>query len=406
MNRRRLRQIVMPIVIIAVVVSIIVAILSHALRSNYQTQVNQEVAQVIGTVANTYPEIDSAEIIRAIRSNDSTALQTGEKLLRQYGLMPGDYATPSSASLARQFLGLLLATITVFVVILISYFWWLDYRRQRKLNDLVSYMQALSERIYDLRLEENSEDELSLLTNELYKITVTLKEAAGQNQIHSQNLENALADISHQLRTPLTSLQVTLDNIYDDPEMPVAVRQDFLRSASHQIVAMSELVTTLLNLAKFDNASIQLHSRIVNVEELCKRVKQNLEVLADLRDVKLETIGDLHAEAKLDLRWQTEALTNIVKNCIEHSRAGEKVIMLVDDCPLYLKIVVQDFGEGIAPRDLHRIFERFYKAQNAAADSVGIGLAFAKAIIEADNGQVIAKSELGKGSKFIVTYFK
>ncbi len=406
MNRRRLRQIVLPIVLVMLVASILVTIFSCTFRKNYQAQVNQEVAQIIGAVAETDPTIDTETIIRALRSDNSAALQTGEAILRQYGLMPGDYATASSQTFTLQMLGLALIIIATIALVLISYFWWLDYRRQRNLNNLVTYMQALSERVYNLRLEENREDELSLLTNELYKITVTLKEAAEQNQSRSQSLETALADISHQLRTPLTSLQVVLDNIYDDPTMPAEIRQDFLRSASRQVTVMSELVTTLLNLAKFDNGSIQLHPRTVKVCELFNQVQQNLEVLADLQDVKLEVVGSLDAKVELDLRWQTEALTNIVKNCIEHSRPGSKVILRAEDCPLYLKITIQDFGEGIAAQDLHHIFERFYKAQNAAAASVGIGLAFAKAIIEASNGQVSAKSDLGTGTKFTITYFK
>ena len=157
MNRRRLRQIVLPIVLVMLVASILVTIFSCTFRKNYQAQVNQEVAQIIGAVAETDPTIDTETIIRALRSDNSAALQTGEVILRQYGLMPGDYATASSQTFTLQMLGLALIIIATIALLLISYFWWLDYRRQRKLNNLVTYMQALSGRVYDLRLEENRE---------------------------------------------------------------------------------------------------------------------------------------------------------------------------------------------------------------------------------------------------------
>lgn len=235
---------------------------------------------------------------------------------------------------------------------------------------------------------------------------VLLREAADNNQKARQQLETALADISHQLRTPLTSMQVMVDNIYDDPEMPSAVRQDFLRSISRQVEAMSNLVMTLLNLAKFDNGSIVLQRLPVEAGELLREVRQKLEIMADLRGVEIVLKGDLSAKARLDRRWQVEALTNIVKNCLEHSPAGSKVTATVQNSPLFLRLQIHDTGEGIAAKDLRHIFERFYKAKNSAADSVGIGLAFAKTAIEADNGQISVKSQEGKGTEFTVTYFK
>ena len=188
--------------------------------------------------------------------------------------------------------------------------------------------------------------------------------------------------------------------------MPLAVRQDFLRSISRQVESMSNLVMTLLNLAKFDNGSIRLQQLPVEAGELLREVRQKLEVLADLRGVTIVLVGDLRAKARLDRRWQAEALANIVKNCLEHSPADSEVTITVTNSPLFLRFKIKDVGEGIAAKDLHHIFERFYKAKNSAVDSVGIGLAFAKTVIEADNGQISVKSQEGQGTEFTVTYYK
>lgn len=406
MTSRRIKTVLLPIIIITLVIICAVTSATFALEKLYRKEVNRETAQILGAALAEDPDIDTAALIRALKSPDAETELRGREFLHEYGYLATDIVAPSAQNFSLRLVALSSIGVVGFAFLVLGYFWYRDWAEERKIHQLVTYLQDLKDRIYDLKLEENSEDELSFLTNEIYKITVLLKESAENNQLHSQNLETALADISHQLRTPLTSLQVTLDNLYDDPDMPLSVRQDFLRSASRQVESMSSLVMTLLNLAKFDNGSIKLYNQPVKVDELLLEVRQGLEVLSELQGVSVELTGDLKATANFDRRWQREALTNIVKNCIEHSHEAGKVIVLVEDCPLYLRFVIQDNGEGIAPEDLHHIFERFYKAKNSSSDSVGIGLAFAKAVIEADNGQISVKSQPKKGTTFDIKYFK
>lgn len=406
MTARRLKTVLLPIIAIATVVSCVAVSAAFLLETAYRDSVNRETAQLLGAVMAENPDIDTAKIIRAIKFPDSETESLGRELLREYGYLSSDIVAPSAERFNLRMLFLLSSSIIGFALLTLGYFWYRDWLEERKIKHLVDYLQNLKERTYNLKLDENSEDELSFLSNEIYKITVLLKEAAENNRLHRQNLEAALADISHQLRTPLTSLQVMLDNIYDDPDMPLSVRQDFLRSASRQVGSMSSLVMTLLNLAKFDNGSIKLRSQPVQAGELLEEVRQNLAVLSELQGVIIELTGDLIAVAEFDRRWQREALTNIIKNCIEHTHDGGKVTITIEDCPLYLRFTIEDNGEGIAPEDLHHVFERFYKAKNSSSDSVGIGLAFAKTVIEADNGQISVKSQPGVGTVFTVKYFK
>lgn len=400
---RRLLKVIIPVAVLALVMMVVSGLALLGAEQNYRNHSNQEIAALLG-VASTSD--DTAELISNLRHPRPAQVAAGEELLYQYGYLPSDYASPSAGKFFWQALMVILIALVVFAMMVMLYFGWRDRRRSQQITQLINYTQHLGERIYDLHLDENSEDELSILSNELYKFMVLLREAADNNQKARQQLETALADISHQLRTPLTSMQVMVDNIYDDPEMPSAVRQDFLRSISRQVEAMSNLVMTLLNLAKFDNGSIVLQRLPVEAGELLQEVRQKLEILADLRGVEIVLKGDLLAKARLDRRWQVEALTNIVKNCLEHSPASSKVTVTVQNSPLFLRLQIHDTGEGIAAKDLRHIFERFYKAKNSAADSVGIGLAFAKTAIEADNGQISVKSQEGKGTDFTVTYFK
>lgn len=284
---------------------------------------------------------------------------------------------------------------------------YLYYRNeQQKIRQVIDYVRKINQRVYDLKMDENSEDRLSLLQNELYKTAVLLQEAAEHDRLHARNLETALADISHQLKTPLTSLQITLDNLHEHPELDQETRQTFLRTASMQIKQMSRLITSLLNLARYDNGTLKMHPKSISASALLDDVAEKLSVLAELNGIKVEISGDLSAELLLDQKWQSEALANVVKNCIEHSKPGQTVHIEVQNNAIFTKIIISDHGSGIPRADLRHIFERFYKTQNSGEESVGIGLALAKSIIEAENGQIKVKSREGEGTTFTVSYLK
>lgn len=388
---RRLWRTALPVLTIVLIAGGIFTGVSLGVWRHYRAESNAETAELIGLVAECYPDIDSADLVRALTQENSDTRATGEDILRTYGYTENDFANASAMDYGKALLVIGLLAILCVGCALVIYLYY--------------HVQKLNDHVYDLRIESNRENEFSLLANELYKITVTLKEASEYDRKIRRQLETALADISHQLKTPLTSLQIVLDNLESDPEMPPAVRQDFLRSSSRQVAAMSSLVTTLLNLAKFDNGTIRMQRRVMPVSDLITRVREKVEILADLQNIQLKVAGDLSAQIKVDPRWQSEALSNIVKNCIEHSPAGSVVEISVEDRVPYTRIAIRDHGAGIAPEDLHHIFERFYKAEGSSAASVGIGLSFARSVIKADQGQVSAKSALGQGSEFIVTYF-
>lgn len=197
-----------------------------------------------------------------------------------------------------------------------------------------------------------------------------------------------------------------LDNLSDNPDLDQKTRQDFLLTAARQVEQMSALVVTLLNLAKLDNGTLKMKPKAVSVSELLDNVISHLKIFAELSGVHIKISGDLGAELKVDAKWQSEALVNIVKNCIEHSKSGQTVEINVLKSAIFTKITIKDSGDGISSKDLRHIFERFYKTENAREESVGIGLAFAKTVIEADGGQIRAKSKAGEGTKFIINYYE
>lgn len=197
-----------------------------------------------------------------------------------------------------------------------------------------------------------------------------------------------------------------LDNINDNPDMSEDVRNDFILEISKQVDWISSLVISLLKIAKFDAGTIKMENEKIDVQKLISDVIDSLAILIEVKEIKIETNIDKNSTFIADYKWQKEALINILKNSIEHSPQGSKILITVENNSVFLKIKIQDFGYGIDKKDLKHIFERFYKAKNSSEDSIGIGLSLSKAIIEKNNGYIKVNSELEKGSTFEIKYMK
>ena len=197
-----------------------------------------------------------------------------------------------------------------------------------------------------------------------------------------------------------------LDNINDNPDMSEDVRNDFILEISKQVDWISSLVISLLKIAKFDAGTIKMENEKIDVQRLISDVIDSLAILIEVKEIKIETNIDKNSTFVADYKWQKEALINILKNSIEHSPQGSKILITVENNSVFLKIKIQDFGYGIDKKDLKHIFERFYKAKNSSEDSIGIGLSLSKAIIEKNNGYIKVDSELEKGSTFEIKYMK
>lgn len=249
-----------------------------------------------------------------------------------------------------------------------------------------------------------SEDELSILKNEIYKTTITLKEAAENSNKEKLELKDSLSDISHQLKTPLTSILIILDNLIDDPEMDKDTREDFIKDIKREINSINFLVQSILKLSKLDTNTINFIEEEIELKKLINQAKENVSMLSDLRNVNINLKIKSNPVIKCDFKWQVEAISNILKNCIDHSKENSEVIVTIEDNRVYSKITIKDNGSGIDKDDLPHIFERFYKGKNATPDSIGIGLSLSKRIIEEDNGKITVKSD-ESGTTFIIKYF-
>ena len=406
-NKEVLKKYIIFTIVVFAIFMIILAIVNHIQYSSYNRNSNLAINQIINNIKKSYSEADINEIIQILNSNNLE--QTD--FLKEYGInIDKDTAVLSNQQDSKLFIIINCSILLTLLIVIICIFVKYNKGQNKKISEITKYIEDINRGIYTLSIQENSEDELSILKNELYKITVMLREQSENSIKDKMQLKKSLEDISHQLKTPLTSITIMLDNLLDNPNMDVDIRNDFIKSIYREISNINFFIQALLKLSKFDVNTIKFNRKEEKIKDIIDQAQQNVETLCDLRKIKIETIPDFgqapfrNPEVVCDIKWQVEAITNIIKNCVEHSESDTKISIKYGKNDLYSEILIEDQGSGIDPEDLKHIFERFYKGKNSRKDSVGIGLSLAKTIIEKDNGYITVESEIGKGSKFCIRY--
>lgn len=402
-NKVKLKQYYISTLIISICLLVLFLALNIYEYHSYISNFNNKIGSIISLIKNKYPELTDTEILQILNSNETDS----SEFFGKYGI---DIKNNNSALLVNEKsfhtflifnLSFLLITVICLLIIFIRY----NNKKEKDVKDIVKCIEQINKKNYELQIDSMSEDELSILKNEIYKTTIMLKEAADNSNKDRIKLKKSLEDISHQLKTPITSILIMLDNIIEDPDMDASVRNDFIIDIKRNVANINFLVQALLKLSKFDSNTVNFIKQENELENIAKESIQNVASLCDLRNIQIELNIKNNSKIICDLKWQIEAITNLLKNAIEHSKEHKKVVITVDSNNVYSMIEIQDLGDGISEKDLPHIFERFYKGENSTSDSIGIGLALAKTIIEQDNGNISVDSD-ENGTRFIVKYFK
>ena len=288
-------------------------------------------------------------------------------------------------------------------IILIMIFAVVTKRRYKNLNDLNDYLSLVCKGIYDMNIDDNTEGELSILKNNLYKVITLLQSQNEYLKNDKLYLADSIADISHQLKTPLTSMMVMCE-LLENEESPDK-RQEFVAVINNQLSKMKWLITNILKISKLDADATEFKREEVSISKVLDDSLKPFVLTAELKNVVIQN-GANDFIFNGDESWTVEAVSNIVKNCLEHTNDGGKIIIASDSTNLYNKLTISDNGCGIAEEDLPHIFERFYHGKNSSKDSVGIGLALAKTVFEKENASVTVESEQDRGSVFEIRFYK
>ncbi|MBE5963024.1 MAG: HAMP domain-containing histidine kinase [Lachnospiraceae bacterium] len=289
-------------------------------------------------------------------------------------------------------------------VVMIPGFIYYAYR-ERTLKKLSGYLTRVRNGHYEMELQDYKEGELSILKSEIYKMTLMLTEQAELLKKDKVYLADAISDISHQLKTPLTSIGMMADFLNADA-LPEEKRKEFARNILHSLNRMSWLVTSLLKISKLDAGTIVLKKETILLKDVIDSAVKDLLVLMDIRQITFSIEGNEDDTVLGDRLWLSEAVGNFVKNAVEHTKEGGRITVRYEENRLYSSIVIEDNGSGIAKEDLPHIFERFYRGKNSGVESVGIGLALAKQIVVMQKGSVSVESKEGVGTKFCLRVYR
>ncbi|MCH4154182.1 MAG: HAMP domain-containing histidine kinase [Saccharofermentans sp.] len=278
------------------------------------------------------------------------------------------------------------------------------YRRYRCIADLSSMIDKVLHGDCHLEISDSKEGELAILQSEIYKMVLRLREQNEQLKDEKIYLADSLADVSHQLRTPLTSINLTVELLSKDEVTP-QMRLKLTHDLKNSLKRIDWLVEVLLKLSRLDADMVEFRKDDVSVRALVDKACEPFYVLADVRGQSI--IRDVKDESFTgDIGWSCEALGNLIKNSIEHTPAGGKILIRAVENDIYTEITVEDSGEGFTEGDIRHLFERFYRGKNSSPSSVGIGLALANIIILKQNGTIKAENADGGGARFVIKFYK
>ena len=389
-------------IILWIVVVIIFFIISFVEYNSYVRITNNFTNNIISEVVKNYPDVTEEEIIDIINSSDNEA----SDILASFGIDINSMGVLKSindnfyCNLIINSIVLLVISIVIFLLI-----FFYDKKEKRELDKIIDYLKELNRGNYDLKIDLNSEGILSILKNEIYTTTVMLREMASREYLDKITLKENLANISHQLKTPLTSISILVDNLCDE-EVDKKTEIEFLNDIKRQVDNINYLVIVLLKLSRFDANVITFKKDNINVKKLILECMKNLDVIREVKNINVHVSGANDVEFIGDYKWESEAISNIIKNAIEHTLNDKNIYISFKDKSIYTEIIIEDEGLGMSEKEKNRIFERFYKGSSTNSNNFGIGLSLAKEIITKDNGKIIVKSEVNKGTKFIIRYYK
>lgn len=355
-----------------------------------ETLINND-ANLIGNFLIINPDLDQ-KLLSVVNSTQNYEL--GQKFLEENNLL--DYR---EKNYSVNFITIFLSVLTVFSILIVINYYFIR-KLYKKIKEIDYDVDKILQGNYEINILDYNEGSLSSLKNNIYKMTVKLRESNELISKEKNNLEELLEDISHQIKTPLTSMYMINDIL--QKETNSKVRQEFLDKNERQINRIEWLVTSLLKMSRLDNGSVKLKKEMTNVDTMLTKAITPILPLIESKNIKVKHEKQ-NLKIKIDPDWTSEALLNIIKNACEHTK--DSVTITTSSNPLYTAIEVKDNGEGIDKKDLSHLFERFYRG-NHNKESIGIGLSMSKKIIELQNGTIEVKSHVGKGSTFIVKFFK
>ena len=299
---------------------------------------------------------------------------------------------------------IVIVVLALVIVGLIIYILIQKRQQEKKIQELIDYLTKVQDFAELPGMNEITEGRMGILQSEIYKVVTILKEEYSSEHKQKKYMSDMMSDISHQFKTPLTAISL-MTELLMNPEVTEEQRLEYASKIDSQVGKMTWLIRNLLTLSQLEAGVLEMKSDKLSLPVLMSEIEESLEVMAEASEVELQVRTPDGLQITGDKHWLREALTNIIKNCIEHTPSGGTVKVITSDNNIFTCITITDTGKGIAKQHLPHIFERFYKADNTSQNSVGIGLAMAKQIINQHSGTIEVESEVDKGTTFTIKFY-
>lgn len=402
-DMNRLRPLIIQIILLIVFTTLISIFAIHT-HNMYKKEIIRNNAIIIGAIVEKYPEIEAETIKKLI--SDNANYEHGIEILSKYGINNvenlDELASVNELKNKMVLENIILVALMIIIYILVNLYFY--KKEDKRLNDISNYIDNILNNDYSLDIREYDEDTISSLKNHIYKITVKLRNMSEYSQREKEYLEIALSDISHQLKTPLTSM-IVMNELLENKNLEESKRKECQQKSKIQLEKIQWLITSLLKISQIDSGTIKLKKENVKVKELINKTLESLIIQIEAKDINL--IQDIEEDLTMicDENWTIEALINIIKNAYEHTEKEGTIKITVQGNPIYNEIKIEDNGSGIREEDINHIFERFYKGKSNK-ESIGIGLNMSKTIIEKQNGTIEVESKEGIGTVFTIKIFR
>lgn len=403
-KNKEVRKLIYVYVIVITIFVIVLNVINNYFYEIYKTSIIDNNAYIIDKLVSKYPYMEE-DIISSIVNNDST-LGVGYDILNKYGLDridTIDYLNNNGLTLKKEkiYYGIyIISFITILFIILIVFI----KKLYGSIKGLSNYTNNILNNKYDLDIRSYDEGDISNLKNDLYKMTIKLKEQSELSTKDKMYLQDMLSNISHQLKTPLTGMYVINELLYEK-NMSLEKERELLSKNKKELERIEWLIVSLLKVSRIDSGTLKFSHDKIRVIDIIDKAIEPLKISLELKSIKLNMDVDNDIYIYGDLEWCSEAILNIIKNAIEHTNKNGVIDIEVLDNPIYTLVSIKDNGCGISSEDLPHIFERFYKGKHNK-DSIGIGLNLSKTIINNMNGEILVNSTLGKETVFDIKFYK
>ena len=376
-------------------------------------KINQKIIEqntaLMGRILKNNPEFEGEIIDLITREITAEDFNNGEKILKSYGYdknMDKSFQTilkGITPKLEIKITFIILLSLVPLIILIRS-----EYKKiYGEIRNISYAAERVVEGDFSIVLKEEGEGDLNILNHSFNQMAGRLENSIEILQREKLFLKDTLSDISHQLKTPLSSLIMLNDLILQDENMEEEIQRDFLEKTSAQLDRMEWLIINLLKIARIEAGAIPFKKEKIKTMEAIEIALSTLDINIVEKDQEVKIRGDLQSSFYGDKDWTGEAFINIIKNSIEHSEDGGAIEIILEETPLFTSIIIKDYGEGIDKKDLPHVFERFYKVNSEIKpDSIGIGLNLSKLIVESQDGTISVKSEKGEGTEFTITFLK